>query len=97
MRKKRKRSDDDQVESLEVQIRELKQENRSLHQKIRKLNKGYYRLRDDDKIEDKDIPKEVKLCWDCGTGEYRKVCINNRQFRRCQECGKTGKVTVLSE
>ncbi len=95
MRKKRKRTDDDQVESLELQVRELKQENRYLQKKIKKLNKGYYRLRDEEKLEEVDIPKEVqKLCWDCND-VYKEMIIANRRFRQCQGCGKRGKVTVL--
>ena len=87
---------DDEVDRLEQKIRELKSENRSLQKRLKKLNKGYYKLRDQDKIEEDDIPIEVKRCWDCnGEGEYRLIEIHRRRWRQCQNCGKKGKVTVL--
>lgn len=86
----------DEVERLYKEIRELKAENRSLMKRLRKTNKGYYKLRDDEKIEDEDIPKEVKMCWDCGVGEYKELIVHNRRWRCCTNCGKRGKVTIIN-
>ena len=82
-------------ESLQNQNRELKAENRRLHKIVKKLNRGYKRLVEEDTIEEKEIPKEViKLCFEC-SGEYKLIEVAGRRFRLCQDCGKRGKVTIL--
>lgn len=83
------------LERLHQENRQLKQEVKSLRNSIRKLNKGYHKLEEDDKIEKKDIPVEAKKCWDCTIGNYNLVIIMNRRFRRCDNCGKTGKVSLI--
>lgn len=91
---KHKRNDDE-LSRLEKEIRELKAENRYLLKQLKKLNRGYYKLREEDTIE--DVPEIVKkMCWDCGFGEYQEIVIYNRRFRQCTNCGKRGKVSIIN-
>lgn len=76
----------DEVERLEKQIRELKATNRSLERRLKKLNKGYYKIRDEGKIEEKDIPKEVKICYSCRVGHLQLIDLGSRYYRQCNEC-----------
>lgn len=94
-----KRSKEDKlVEQLEGKIRELKQENRQLHRRLSRVTKGYKSYLDKEDLNSEIImnkKEEKKICYECSTGEYRLMVIGNRRFRRCTECGKTGKVTII--
>lgn len=82
-------------ERLEQENRELKKEVHRLHKLVKKLNRGYHKLVEEDLVEEEHIPAEIiKKCWDCN-GEYKEIIIMNRRFRQCQQCGKRGKVTLL--
>ena len=89
------------LERLQEENRTLKQINRSLMKQVKKLNRGYLKFTEaETKEEEKEAIKEAKevakkICWDCGTGEYKEIIIMNRRFRKCQDCGKQGKVTIL--
>lgn len=87
-----------EIERLQKDNRELKSENRTLRRRLKQLNKGYRKLEEDEIITSEDIPPEIKkICWDCSIGNYNEVIIGNRRFRRCDNCHKTGKVTLLDK
>lgn len=86
---------EDETERLLKQNRELKATNRSLMKQLKKLNKGYYKLREEETIE--DVPEVVKkMCWDCGFGEYKEIIVHNRRWRACTNCGKRGKASIIN-
>ena len=92
---KRHHREEDTLERLEKENRKLKSTVRSLLKQLKKINRGYNKLRDDDVIEEKDIPQDIKkMCFECGA-EYKLITVHNRRFRKCQGCGKTGKVTII--
>jgi hypothetical protein len=101
MSKRRQDREDRILERYQLENRELKQTVRSLQKKLKALNKGYYKfmVAQDEEQEKEAIEaaKETakKICWACGTGEYKEIIVMNRRFRRCQDCGKTGKITIL--
>lgn len=90
----KKRKEEDEVERLEKEIRELKTINRSLLKRLRKVDKGF-----DEFIKDKSEDKNPKLhekyeeekkhpdCPDCRKGFIVKVNIAGRIFNRCDLCG----------
>lgn len=94
----KKRKDRDEVEELQKKIRELKSLNRSLHRQLKKINKGYRRIRDD---EDSDEPEiivvkpEIKVCYECERGVMEKITIMNRYFRKCTNCNNRTKVKFI--
>lgn len=83
--------------------RELKAINRSLLKQVKKLTKGYYKYLEDEESKKEDNVEEFveqtvnKICWDCGTGEYKEIIVINRRWRQCQNCGKKGKVSILGK
>jgi hypothetical protein len=92
-RKKRKKSSDEEtIERLENEIRELKSLNRSLLRRLKKVDKGYYKNRDEDDEESVEAPKEYfkeqkKSCTNCAKGELIEVSVAGRKFIRCELCG----------
>lgn len=75
-------------ERLEKENRELKLENRRLNKLLKQINKGFNKLRDEEKIEEQDIPIELKkICWDC-SGELIKYELLGRRWYSCDQCGK---------
>lgn len=86
----------DELERLQQEVRTLKSTNKALLKRLKKLNKGYYKLAEEDKLDEEDIPKNVKkLCWDCDS-LYAEIIVHNRRWRQCQGCGKRGKVSIIS-
>lgn len=84
------------TQRLQQENRDLKQKVKSLRNSIRKLNKGFHRLEEEEKIEEKDIPLPAKTCYDCGVGEMVKTMILNRSWRSCNNCDRRTKVKILS-
>ena len=89
----RKRTEEDQVESLERKIRELKSINRSLMKRLKNVSRGYKRYLSEDvetPYEQGERPKkeEQKVCFDCGRGTMDIKIILNRRWRECSVCGK---------
>jgi uncharacterized protein (DUF342 family) len=88
-------------ERLERENRELKQINRSLMKRVKKLGRGYRKfMLAQDEGEEQDAVEAAKIaakkmCFSCGIGEYKEVIVMNRRWRQCSECGKRGKVTIL--
>jgi rubrerythrin len=83
------------IDRLERLNRELKAENRRLHKLLKQINKGFNKLRDEEKIDEEDIPKVLtKVCWDC-SGELIKYEMVGRRWYTCDTCGKRTPVKFL--
>lgn len=101
---KKTNSDELYIESLEEKIRELKSVVRSLTKRLKKVSRGYYKYLNECEEQEQEVEvrkfKEevkdvlVKVCHECG-GNYRLIIIGTRRFRKCQTCGKKGKVSYL--
>lgn len=91
--------EEDKVESLEIQVRELKSENRQLHKRLKKLSRGYYKYLEEDVHEEPEpIKKEEKrICFDCTRGEMVLHIILNRRFRECNVCGRRTKTKIIEK
>ena len=94
-----KRTDENQVESLERKIRELKSINRSLMKRLKNVSRGYKRYLS----EDLDTPEEQsekpkheaeKVCFQCGKGIMEIKIILNRRWRECSVCSNRTTVKV---
>lgn len=82
------------LERLQIENKELKQKVKSLTSSIRRLNKGFQKLEEEEKIEEKDIPLPAKICYDCNVGEMVKTTILNRSWRQCNNCSKRTKTKM---
>jgi membrane protease subunit (stomatin/prohibitin family) len=100
---KRQDREEKVIERLEAENRTLKQINRSLMKRVKKLGRGYRKfMLAQDEGEEQDAVEAAriaakKMCFQCGMGEYKKVEIANRYFRMCKECGKRGKTKIKEE
>jgi hypothetical protein len=84
-----KRTEEDQVESLERQLRELKSINRSLMRRLKNVSRGYRKYLSKDVDEPEEPKREAqKICYDCGRGTMDIKIILNRRWRECSVCGK---------
>jgi predicted nuclease with TOPRIM domain len=84
------------IDRLEKENRELKSENRRLFKLVRRLNKGFYKLLDEEVVEEQQVPEEVvKECWDCGKGKLLVRIVLNRRWRECDVCDKRTKVKII--
>ena len=98
---KRYKREENQLDRLEKENRQLKALNKSLLKRLRKVSKGYNRFLMEEAEEEKqealdEVGKEVdKTCWDCG-GDYKIIKILDRRWRQCQGCQKRGKVKIIS-
>ena len=85
-----------EIERLYRENRSLKREVRHLQRALKQINKGFRKLREDDVIEEADIPKEIKkMCWECVTGELIKKEVLGRYWRECSDCGKRTTTKML--
>ena len=92
----------DEKERLELQVRELKSENKQLRQRLNKLSKGYYKYlieemnqESEQDIKRKEKVEEKKICFDCQKGILEKKIILNRYYRECNICQKRTKAKLL--
>lgn len=89
------------LERLQEENKILKQANRRLQKQVKELGRGYYKFMvAQDEEQEKEAVHEAretakKICYDCGTGEYKEIIVAKRRWRQCAECGKRGKVTIL--
>lgn len=85
--RRKKSSEEDYIEKLEKEIRELKSINRSLMKQLKKQSKGVNRR--DYKEYDRDEEDKVKKnqCFECGKGTI-KVSLNipGREIITCTIC-----------
>jgi len=99
MRKRAKRQDDE-VERLQKQIRELKSINRSLMKQLKKLSKGIHKGEYEEALEEvhtrekKKEERRERECPECArAGQLREIEIAGRRFERCEHCGyKSGRI-----
>lgn len=89
--KRKKSSEDDTIERLEKEIRELKTINRSLLRRLKKVDKNYSKALEEEEnaIDDVYEPPKVykKYCDQCGKGSVEEVVVAGRKFVRCGLCG----------
>lgn len=94
--KNKRKTEDDKIESLEKQIRDLKSEKRSLEKRLKKISRGYKSYLDRD--EPLDVPKQEaeKVCFSCGTGKLIKITVLNRSWQECDHpgCNKRTKTKI---
>lgn len=91
------RKKDSELERLEKQNRELKQEVRSLQKQLKKLNKGYRSyLTKEEKIEtDAPEPPKIERCAECGKGEVTTRTVINRTWKECNVCDWKTKTKII--
>lgn len=94
---KKGKKDRDEVEVLEQRIRQLKSENRSLYKQLKKLNRGFRKIREyEDEPKEEVKPKvEEKQCWDCKVGYLQRFEILNKYYRMCNNCSKRTKAKLI--
>lgn len=86
--------EEDRVEYLEREIRELKATNRSLLKRLKKVDKGG--SKEDRREKDKQLYVESSFieeeetptfnCPSCSRGNVNKVSVAGRTFFKCQIC-----------
>jgi hypothetical protein len=88
---KRKNKEEDEVEKLEKEIRELKSLNRSLLRRLRKIDKGFNEYvkeaNHEEEEEPRTPPERRSLCSSCGRSELTNITVAGRCFKRCELCG----------
>lgn len=99
VRKKKYDKEQEYVEQLEKEVRELKSINRSLLKQIKKLSKGINRQEYEEALETVENGEKEEInrprstrrdgserCPHCGKGWIREIDINGRIFGRCDRC-----------
>lgn len=96
MSKRKNQSEEDEVEKLEKEIRELKSINRSLLRRLRKIDKGFNEyVKETEYAKEEEEPPTTRnntsskrpTCGSCGRPELTEVTIAGRFFKRCEVCG----------
>lgn len=90
--------EEDELRRLEKEVRELKALNRSLMKQLKKLNRGYYKIREDLDDEDEiEVEKyTLPICEECGRGELIEITVLNRKFKRCTTCDYRSRAEKIS-
>lgn len=93
---KRKREENDEIESLQKEVRELKALNRSLIKQIKKLNKGANRIESLEELLQDELAgkvehgtKEVKRkgnCPECDEGQLEILDLGSKTYQICSHC-----------
>lgn len=93
---KKAKKEQDYVEKLELEIRELKSINRSLMKQLKKLSKGIHKQEYEEALEQiVNEPKEEtgRSCPQCGSKRLKQIEIAGRRFESCNICDyKSGKL-----
>lgn len=87
-----KRSNDD-VERLEKENKELKQENRLLNRRLKRLSRNQATEDSDDEEEAELSPEITNKCHECGKGYITTIILGPRKQLGCNTCGWRGKIT----
>lgn len=84
---KKKNKEEDQLYKLEKENKELKNINRALLKRLRKVDKGYEKrnYREEETIDD-------NLCKECGKGYVYEVPLGPKKFFRCSVCSWQSKL-----
>jgi len=98
--KRKKSSEDDTIERLEKEIRELKTINRSLLRRLKKVDKNYSKsveeLIEEPVYEQPKLEKQYKkYCTECAKGVIQEVIVAGRKFIRCDLCGHRSKAEKI--
>lgn len=100
-RKKRKQRDSDEeiIEHLQREVRELKSLNRSLLKRLKKVDREYHKAledNDDDYIERAKVKRLDYSCTHCGKGHLiDNKSIPGRVFKACTSCDYRGKIEKI--
>lgn len=82
-----KKKDDNEIDRLEEQIRELKSLNRSLMKRLRKVDRHYKEVINEPEETSTEEEKGTKRsCPQCTRGEITEVNLLGRVFERCSVC-----------
>ena len=97
-RKKRKHRDSDEevIEQLQKEIRELKSINRSLMKRLKKVDREYHKALEEEESPRPKVKKEEFSCTNCGKGHLvDNKSIPGRVFKSCTSCDYRGKIEKL--
>ena len=83
---RKKNEDERQIKLLEEQIRELKAVNRILHRKLKRINKGYRKYREEKEPEEELVVEEKMKCPDCSS-DVKTHDLMGRYWDYCTSCG----------
>lgn len=100
---KKDKRENDELERLEKENRQLKAINRSLTKQLKKLAKGIHRqdaleilekLEEEPSNAQKEDPKrDQRGCPSCGRLGLREIIVAGRRFERCEICDyKSGRL-----
>ena len=82
-----KHKDEDIVEKLEKEIKELKSINRGLQKQLKKEQKKYKPEHTDEELFKEEIAKTKKVkCAECGRGEVQETKLGPRILIACTVC-----------
>jgi len=98
-RKKRKPRDSDEetIERLQQELRELKALNRSLMKRLKKVDREYHKAFDEEEVYEAKHKKQNEFdCPQCGKGHLKdNTGIPGRLFRTCTSCDYKSKIERL--
>lgn len=89
---RKKLVEDDEVERLQKEVRELKSLNRSLMKRLKKIDREYaeeIEKANSERAQSEDVPSvqtRRSLCGHCGKGNIVTVDIVGRKFQKCDTC-----------
>jgi vacuolar-type H+-ATPase subunit I/STV1 len=98
-KKTRARKDEDPVEKLEKEVRQLKALNRSLQKRLKKIDRQYAKtleLEEESKEEELKKAQEPNVshkvpCEHCGKGYVEETNLLGRVFLKCTTCDFKGR------
>jgi len=99
-RSKKRDREEDYVEKLEAEVRELKSINRSLLKQLKKLARGIHKEEYEQTLEEIGHGKKKEddidrgpTCPQCQSKRIIETSIAGRRFQRCQVCDwKSGRI-----
>ena len=97
IKKKKKRTQDDEVDRLQQEVRELKSLNRSLLKRLKKVDRFYHESLEQEEavVEAKPVYTTPPKCPKCGIGKMLAVTVVGRSFTRCEDCGHRTKAGLV--
>lgn len=86
--------EEDLIQRLEKENRELKKTNRVLNRRIKRLSRGYKKAFDKD--DDPPAKPKENICTHCNKGKIERKTILNRTWNECSVCDYRTKTEVLN-
>jgi formate dehydrogenase maturation protein FdhE len=89
---KKIKKEDDYVEKLEKEVRELKSINRSLLKQLKKISKGINKDKYEEALDEvengpkKEAEDRRAECPECGRKGLTEIIIAGRRFQKCSIC-----------